>query len=69
MQYVACKFRSGDARTFTYHNDGPPVAVGDMVKVPDRSGDGWKAVTVASVTDQRPDFKTKGILGKIEGEK
>lgn len=42
-QYVACKFRSEDARSYTYHNDGEPVAVGDLVKVADRSGDDGSA--------------------------
>lgn len=67
-QFVACKFRPNDKRDFTYHNDGPPVRVGDQVKVPDRSGDGWNAVTVSAVDVPPPTkFETKGILGKVEG--
>lgn len=66
MQYVACKFRSGDARSYTYHNDGEPVSVGDTVKVEDRDGDGWKRVEVVSVSSQKPKFETKPILGKVE---
>ena len=50
MQYVACKFRSTDTRTYTYFNDGPPVAVGDEVKVADNRDDGWKRVEVVSIT-------------------
>lgn len=67
-QYAACKFRSSDTRTFTYHNDGEPVAPGDAVKLPNRHGDGWTRGEVVSVTDQLPPFSTKGILGKIEPE-
>lgn len=67
-QFAACKFRSSDTRTFTYHNDGEPVAPGDVVKVPDRSGDGWRRVEVVSITDKQPPFSTKGIIGKVELE-
>jgi len=65
-QYVACKFRISDTRTFTYKNDGEPVAEGDAVRVTDRSGDGWKKVFVVSVTDVDPclPFDLKPILGK-----
>ncbi|SNT20224.1 hypothetical protein [Sphingopyxis indica] len=62
-QFVACKFRSSDTRTYTYANDGDPVAPGDMVKVPDRSGDGWKRVHVVSISDDAPPFECKPILG------
>lgn len=62
--FVACKFRPADTRTFTYSYDlDEPIAVGDFVKVPDRSGDGWKRVQVASISDQAPSFPTKPILG------
>lgn len=63
-KFVACKFRSTDTRAFTYHYDGEePLAIGDIVKVPDRSGDGWKRVEVVSITDEEPSFPTKGIIG------
>lgn len=63
MQYIACTFRKGDSRSYTYHNDGPPVAVGDEVKVPDK-GDGWKRVYVSAVGVPKPTkFETKAILG------
>lgn len=66
MQYIACKFRPADTRTFTYHYDGvEPLKVGDMVKVPDpRSADGWKRVHVAELDVEKPTkFDTKPILG------
>jgi hypothetical protein len=68
MQYVACKFRPEDSRSYTYEWDGEPFAIGDEVKVPDRSGDGWKRVTVASVSDQAPPFPCKPIIGRYEPE-
>lgn len=68
-QYIACRFRSTDARSFTYHYDGEePLQPGDFVQVPDRSGDGWKRVEVVSISDEEPSFPTKGIIGKIEPE-
>lgn len=60
--YYACKFRAEDSRTYTYHFDGPAFAIGDIVRVEDRSGDGWKRVQVASVSDTAPPFATKPIL-------
>lgn len=66
-QFIAVTFRPGDRQTYTYHNDGEPVAVGDRVRVPDRSGDGWQAVTVASIDVPAPTkFETKAILGLVE---
>lgn len=72
MQYVACKFRIADTRTFTYTNPGEPVAPGDQVKVPDKSGDGWQRVYVVTVSDTPPDLpkhvQLKAIIGKVEPE-
>jgi hypothetical protein len=68
-QFIRCKFHESDTRTYTYHNDGEPVAVGDMVKVPDNRSDGWKRVKVVEVDAQEPTgFATKGILGKVEDD-
>lgn len=67
-QYVLVKFRPRDHRTYTYHNDGPPVAAGDEVKIPDRSGDGWKRFTVHEISWLKPAFNTKAILGLHEPE-
>lgn len=64
-QYVACKFREADKRTYTYENNGPLLNVGDVVKVPDRSGDGWmRAIVVEDVP--QPTFRCKAVIGKIE---
>jgi hypothetical protein len=64
-QYATCTFRKGDSRSYTYHNDGDPVAIGDEVKVEDpRSTDGiWKRVYVVGVDHPKPSFPTKPILG------
>jgi hypothetical protein len=64
-QYVACRFRPEDQRTYTYHNDGEPVDVGDVVKVADWKLGGWKRVDVVSIADAAPTFPTKPILGKL----
>lgn len=67
MQFVQCKFRATDTRTYTYHYDGEEaLAVGDMVKVEDARSDGWKRVEVVSIGGQKPAFPTKPILGKVE---
>lgn len=66
MQYVACKFRPEDKRSYTYFNDGEPVAVGDEVKIGGRTEEGWQRVHVVAVSDEKPPFETKPILGKIE---
>lgn len=66
-QLVACRFRSTDTRSFTYHYDGDePIAVGDIVKVPDVRSDGWKRVEVVAISDEAPSFPTKPILGKLD---
>lgn len=66
--YVACKFRPGDTRLYTYTWDGEPLAPGDMVKVADNRSDGWKRVEVVSISNQAPPFACKPILGKVEPE-
>lgn len=62
-QYAACKFRVEDTRTYTYHFDGPALEKGDVVRVTDRDGDGWKKVHVVFVSNVQPTFQTKPILG------
>lgn len=67
-QYIVCKFGPTQKRGFTYHNDGPPVEVGDDVKVPAPRGDGWNSAIVTEVGVAAPTaFETKGILGKFTG--
>lgn len=63
-QFVAVKFRTSDTRTYTYEWDGEPLHEGDVVRVGDRSGDGWKKVFVVSTTDEAPPFQCKPILGR-----
>ena len=62
-QYLAVKFRPGDSRTFTYHWDGEPMAVGQEAKAPRKDGDGWSRVTVAAITTKPTAFETKALLG------
>lgn len=58
-QYVAVKFNASDRRTYTYHNDGQPVAPGDMVTV--TTGRGEAMVVVDSVSADKPPFATKPL--------
>lgn len=60
-QFVAVQF-GGAGRSYTYRNDGEPVAVGDSVIVPSRGGEA--TVKVVEITDQSPSFATKAIVGK-----
>lgn len=61
-QFVACVFREDDARSYTFHNDGEPVAIGDRVRVPGRKF-GEQTATVSALVDAAPPFPTKPILG------
>jgi len=64
MQYIACTFRKGDRRSYTYANPGDPVSVGDEVKAPDKTGEGWTRVYVSAVGVPKPTkFEAKAILG------
>ena len=68
-QFVVCKFRETDTRSYTYHHDGEPVMAGDSVRVMDRSGDGWKKVLVVDTHHDTPSFATKPIIGlHVENE-
>ncbi len=60
-QYVAVKFNEWDSRTYTYHNDGEPFAVGDRIEVPTPKG--HQIVTVVEVTSDAPKFQTTEISG------
>jgi hypothetical protein len=61
-QFVAVHFNAGDKTSYTYHNDGEPVAVDDRVRVPGRKG-GERVVTVVELV-KAPPFVTKAILGR-----
>ena len=61
-QYVAVRFSTSDRRTYTYQNDGEPVAAGDAVIVETARGEA--TVTVDSVSDVQPPFATKPIVGR-----
>ena len=63
-QYVQVKFRDGDRRAYTYHNDGDPVKPGDKVVVETKHGK--QTVTVDSVTDEAPRFATKPITIPVD---
>lgn len=61
-QFIACAFRKGDTRTYTYHNDREPVAVGDAVIV--TTARGPSKVFVSAIIAEPPKFETKPIVGK-----
>lgn len=70
-QYLTAKFRPTDKRSYTYHNDGAPVAVGDEIKLPStRHEDGWVRGTVFGIISEAEakaqPFETKAILGLAE---
>jgi hypothetical protein len=67
-QFITCKFRPEDSRTYTYRNEGDPVFPGDMVKVADARSDSWKRVTVVDVNLPEPSFATKPIFGLLTPE-
>ena len=62
-QYVACTFRPGDVRSYTYHFDGDEaLVVGDRCVV--STDRGAQVVTVAKLVHAAPSFATKAIAGK-----
>lgn len=77
-QFITVKFRTEDARAYTYHNDGPPVGAGQEVKLPARvrkgelpDPDAWVRGTVVEIGVPKPEgYETKGILGlaPLKGE-
>lgn len=60
-QYIEVQFAPG-GRPYTYHNDGPPVAIGDRVKV-STPREGEKIVVVSGIDRDAPPYTTKAILG------
>lgn len=70
-QYLTAKFRPTDKRAYTYHNDGPPVAPGNEIKIPSARGtDGWARATVFGLISEAEakaqPYETKAILGLAE---
>jgi len=64
-QFIAVSLAAGK-RTYTYHNDGEPVQIGDKVKLPaPRGEDGWIPGIVEAVVSA-PSFGTKPVIGIIE---
>ena len=63
-QFIACVFRPGDTRSYTYHNDGDPVAVGDKVLVESPRDEGKMTIEVVKIVPEKPSFPTKPIIGK-----
>lgn len=62
-QFVAVQFSSGDRKSYTYHNDGRPVAKGDRVLVPTSRGQ-TSATVVRVFSEPAPPFQTKAIAGQ-----
>lgn len=65
-QYVAVQFKPWDQRSYTYRNDGDPVAIGDKVLVATSKGE--QTVDVVSLPTEQPPFATKAIIGKAPAE-
>jgi len=65
-QYVAVRFTPNARRTYTYHNDGEPVAIGDRVRID--GPEGFQTVEVVALPD-RPNFATKPISDKAPEER
>lgn len=65
-QFVAVKFNPEHSRTYTYHNDGPPVAPGDVVEIENRGN--RKRVTVHQIETEEPRFPTAAIIGPAPKE-
>lgn len=61
-QFVAVKFSPSDTRSYTYHNDGERVALGDRVTVPTKRGQ--SSADVVDLPAEAPPFATKEIIGK-----
>jgi hypothetical protein len=65
-QLVACTFKPNEGRSYTYHNDGETLAIGDKVEVESRHG--IAIVHVCEIDVEKPDFDTKPILGRAHPE-
>lgn len=65
-QFVAVQFKAWDQRSYTYHNDGEPVAIGDQVVV--TTAKGTQTVRVVALPTETPSFATKAIDGKAPAD-
>ena len=63
-QFIQCKFRPTDSRAYTYSNDGPEVAEGDLVKVANARAGATSIIHVVSVGLDEPSFGCVAIIGK-----
>lgn len=63
-QFVACRFRPGDTRLYTFANDGEPVKEGDFVEAISRGSP--KTVEVCSVGFEAPPYACNPVLRKVE---
>lgn len=59
-QFVAVAFKEG-GRPYTYHNDGEPLALGQLVRVPVRHSE--QSGAIVGIEDSPPPFETKPIIG------
>lgn len=57
-QYVAVNFGGASAKTFTYHNDGEPLAIGDKATVNTKNG-AIRTVEVVELFAEAPPFDTQ----------
>lgn len=62
MQYVECKFPNS-SKSYCYHWDGAPLAIGDKVDV--MTDRGALSVEVVGFRAEKPPFATKPIMGKV----
>ncbi len=63
-QYIEVRFGGPGSRRYTYHSDGPPLAVGDSVDVlvgkPNARGYRRRSkAKIAALVDDPPPFRTK----------
>lgn len=62
MQHVECKFPNSP-KSYCYHWEGEPLAIGDKVDVFTERGD--LTVEVVGIRDEAPEFQTKPIVRVI----
>lgn len=69
-QYVNCKFNPWDRRSYCYHFDldsgAHQLKPGDVVIV--ETKDGEAPVTVESLVEKAPKFKTKPVLRRSDDQ-